>query len=335
MIYRFAYPFVLSACAVTVSALSAEAATVPAGDFVDSRTRTATAIYDVSAPDGTVTTIQEDSDLSDTTGAVSAEVRTSIGDLGSTRGRGSPGTAKADMNLAGFSGVFIDGIVNSSTFGSPRLYAEVTETITGRVPSVGLVNVNYSFELSDMFVEIWDDSPGGVGGAGFNAIFGRVWYDILLNDATTYSMSATVGGGRELIAIETTSSIFSVDPDVVNTDVTVIPDGTGPGDVPRGVRFGDIIESDLFVGSFLGADLSSSGDFELQVKMGAELLLPGFELDVGGRVNIGDPNTLAFSFDDLTLDIPDDGLAPIPLPAAGWMLIAGLAALFGIRRRTT
>lgn len=335
MIYRFAYPFFLSACAATVSAISAEAVTVPGAGFVESSTRTATASYEKIAPDGTAVTILQDTDTFDATGAVAAEIRTSVGDLGSTNDRAAPGRAKSDINIAGFSGVFIDGIVNSSSFGSTRLYAEVSETITGSVPSVGNVEVTYSFELIDMFVEIWDDSTDGVGSSGFDQIFGRVWYEILLNDVTTYRMAATASGGRLLPDIGTTSTIFSVDPDVANTDITVIPDGTGPGDVPRTVRFGEIVERDLVVGSLFGSDAAPAGEFELKINMGAELLLPDFELDVGGRVAIGDPNTFAFGFDNLNFEIPDDTdvPAPIPLPAASWMLIAGLAALFGIRRR--
>ena len=95
---------------------------------------------------------------------------------------------------------------------------------------------------------------------------------------------------------------------------------------------GDVFEFDIFY----GGSMTEAGALAALGEVGAELYSLGQpERDIDG-LGLDGANTFIFGFagvgGDIIIPDPTPDVPPIPVPAAGWMMLAGLSAL-GLRRR--
>ena len=320
----------LSLAALLASSLSAEAAISNEVDLTLSRTRDVASAYSNSFVS------LEDSEAGGSGSFLSARVVTPVGDISDVVDLGSGGVAHSVIGGAGtsISNIFLSGQLNSSLVVGNTLRGEVIETITGVIPAArGDLDVNFSFALSRMFLEIWDRSSDGVGGSLFDQVFGQFSYEVALNGERAYRLLFTAGGGRELASLANpVISIFSRDPDAASTLGFIVDDGTGPGDIPRTITFDDLVERNMYLGTVAGTGVGDAETFDVTVSMTAKLLLPPV-LDAGGRLNMGDPNALTGSFGAISLETVSGAPLPVPSPATVWLILCGLAALLASRRR--
>ena len=313
------------------AAASAPAATIPEIAFIESRTRVTSAAY--SKSDGgqqTRVNYDQDPNAGDPPGTpadlLSASVRTSVLNMRDVGPAGSMGAVATGTAFGPVTNVFVSGQVNDSIFGSGghSLIASVEETIIGNVPAArGDLEVAYSFTLSDMFFEIWDNSFPGRG----NAVLGQIRYWIELDGEYAYQMTATAGG-RRLNSLISFTEVLANDPDAQSTISVTKDDGTAIGDVVRRVSFADLTETNLVLGTVDGIGPGDQKTFEVRILLEAEALFPAFEIDVGARLNAGDPNLLSGAFGTFSLET-----TVIPVPAAVWLFSCGVIGMIGFARR--
>jgi hypothetical protein len=343
MTTRSITPFAITLLGSIVWFAPTQATTLNEVDLALSRTRHVDAAY-LQHPVGepAATRVQEDSESGTAGDYLSARVDTPLFQLSNVgSASGAPGVAQSVIGVTGISNIFLSGQLNDSTTdGSHILRGEAVEIITGVIPAArGNLEVNFSFDLQRMFVEIWDDSVNGVGDVGFDAVFGVLTYKVELNGDSAYLLDVSTIGGRELPSLPNPIiTINARDPEAQDTLGFVVDDGTASGDIPRRYSFDNLSEIDLYLGTVAGVGIGDFETFEVKVSMVAQLLLPGFELGAGGRVNIGDPNGLSGAFGTLSLQTVADPPEPpteTALPGVLWLLLGGVTGLLIVTQRDT
>lgn len=124
-------------------------------------------------------------------------------------------------------------------------------------------------------------------------------------ETETFDFLTFTGDGSGLATYDITANLAFVTPDVSAT-------GSGTSGVA------------LFYGSIAGGTLSWDSGVPAQVGFG-DGGLATINFEGGTGIFLGDTATTAAS---VKLDV-----APIPLPAAGWMLLAGLGGIAAMKRR--
>ncbi|MEW9920309.1 VPLPA-CTERM sorting domain-containing protein [Marimonas sp. MJW-29] len=134
---------------------------------------------------------------------------------------------------------------------------------------------------------------------------------------------------------------FNLLPPFTYSDLTIANIGpvTGSAGNTSNIQGGNIGQT-FNVGVAIGTTGEGSGDvyaaFDFDVlgsASGVDLTIAAFFNQTfaarGGSIGLGEDSAKQFG----TAGSGGDGQTPIPLPAAGWMLISGLAGLFALRRR--
>lgn len=248
-----------------------------------------------------------------------------------------PGYSRALIYGAGISNLLVNAQLNDST-GNKRhtLRAVVSETISGANPAQSPQRLAFSFELKDMFVELWDNYGAADEANPFNgdseAIGAQISYEIHRDGASVYRAVVDVWGSRDgTLHFDSVSKSLSgrdTSGDALPSMLSTYLDGTsigGPGEAPRGRTFGDLSIADLDLGL-----VPSLETFDVRATMSATVLLPAFALGAGARVGIGDPNDLSGSSIGRLRLLPT---VPVPEPAAWMTLALGLLALGAWRPR--
>ena len=231
-----------------------------------------------------------------------------------------PGYASVAFGPSGLSNAHVSAITTGSNFDAAVLESTITQSAELLIPSAPGTDyaVYYSFELFDMFVEVWDQYNNSA------LIHGTIEYRVLLDGIFKYVLVGNVFGYRD-------STYLQVNCVTCTEDYT--SEVTGPGDVPRRIDFAPISHlystgTDLFLGT-VAPDIGS-GTFSVETRMTARLVIPTFTLDAGGRVNISDPASLALRAGE-TVRL-EQLSAVIPLPGSFLLLLLGLGLQAVLRR---
>lgn len=250
--------------------------------------------------------------------SISARVETRLDQMQDPWAPATPGFASAAIGPGGLSDIILSGITTGSNFGSLFLTATVEDTASVLIPTlVTDYTVYFSFDLFNMAVEFWDSAGLGDDDEPIRASFG---YSVYLDGIQVFDLGVRLEGTRDgaEIGIGCTLGLCP----------GIVPEATGPGDVPRIQNFLPFSRTDLRLGT-VNADTAGE-TFEIRTVMSASLLVPEFTLSSGGRVSISDPNSLALQAEGLVRLEP---VARVPLPGAGPVLAGALGLLAVARRR--
>lgn len=235
----------------------------------------------------------------------------------------APGYASVAFGPSGLSNAHVSAITTGSNFQAAVLESSITQSAEMLIPSSPGTDyaVYYSFELFNMFVEVWDQYNNGSGSA---LIHGTIEYDVLLDGIFKYTLAGSVLGYRDSTYLQVNCVTCTED---------YLSELTGPGDVPRRIDFAPISHlystgTDLLLGT-VAPDIGND-TFTVETRMSARLVIPTFTLDAGGRVNISDPASLALRAGE-TVRL-EQLSAVIPLPGSFVLLLLGLGLQAALRR---
>jgi len=149
-----------------------------------------------------------------------------------------------------------------------------------------------------------------------DAVSVDLWWD--------FTNDATLGGGTNIAWDPAILSLASV---VFSSNPAFDPFFTRPGDVSPGLING------LATGSFNG--LAGTGPLYIATITFNTLAEGSTVIDLGPNVSPAGPFVSAITFAPQNVDFIDGSVSvsAIPLPAAAWLMIGGLGALLGFRRK--
>jgi hypothetical protein len=253
-----------------------------------------------------------------------------------------PAPLTATLSTSGATGVAVDAQLNDSLGLEPViLRAEVVQTSRNKFIAQA-ENLEFGFIIDDIKLELWDrfgveGSPNPFVEPDAEAIGARVWYEVARDGEVKYRTQATVFGDRTKASglLDFDQRVPGFDRNGESVDnIGLTGQFTSPDSVPRGYRPNDVDVSGAGASGLLDLGPLERGEFfEVVARMGVELRLPGGALGAGGRVALGDPNALGgFGLGVFRAELGQP--APtVPLPAAVWLLLAGLASLLGLRMK--
>ena len=173
----------------------------------------------------------------------------------------------------------------------------------------------------NMSLELWDNSTD----SGTADLQISIHYSVSLNDNPVFGTAAWLEGDREDMILDGGGWGHRVDfrgrpilpvVDAARTETT------SAGDVPRIIEFDDMSVRFLDLGYAPGGE-----EYVVSTVMEARLRLPEFELDIGGRANIGDPNDLS------EVGLGRITLIPVPEPSTVRLGLASALILCACLRR--
>lgn len=220
-----------------------------------------------------------------------------------------------DANISG--GAFIAGgqaplqLIGSGTY-------EIEETNTSGASQ----DYAFDFLLSGLAFNLNGDFGGADAGPNpfggiVDAVGARFSYDVLLDGTSIFSASAEMFGGSDVYQTA----------NVVNATVNNVGFDEVFGGGGSGARFEvDDIFDTLDLGSIADGDT-----FNVTATYRVEMLANGFENAVGA--NFVDPATISLGVISATTTTTQPPMSAVPLPAAGWMLLAGVGGIAAMKRR--
>jgi len=232
--------------------------------------------------------------------------------------------ASAFQDVDGSSSV--SAVVNEPFAGGRVATAAIAELVLEDTNSTGeLQGYEFSFSLFDLAVQV-QENYGSSFFSNYNnpfedldsdAVGNAIFYDVFVNDVEVFSASiALYGGIDDGFTIENDGFSFT------QSDILDPFDGTVAG---SRLDIADVTET-LFLGNFADGE-----SVQVTTTLGALSLATNFEGEQAAGGFFGDPSGLSSSGGTLVQVAPQ--VAAVPLPAAGWMLIAGVGGLVAAGRR--
>lgn len=220
----------------------------------------------------------------------------------------------------------IDAAVTTSFPEAPqRLRAVVTETYTATNFTGTPQRAEFSLTIDDIAFAFHDRLDIAAAGpdpflGSSQAIGMRVWNELRLDGVRIGSWEAQVWGDARDLAwrADDLGAILGVL--AVDRYAREFPEGDPA--VPRVIH--GYVPSLISVPLGIVPELSS---MTIASEIGAELLLPPGLIDAGGRLTIGDPSRPGGGARFEAYSAGGGPTAPVPLPATGWLIAAGIGAL--------
>lgn len=237
------------------------------------------------------------------------------------------GPASATQNVDGSSTV---SAAASTPFAGGREVVIATAELAQEAQNNTGATVGYSFSFSlfDLALQAqetygyspYTDYSNPFENASSDAAANKISYDILLNGTSIYTASAELFGGIDAGWTVANVENFTF----TEEDIT---DGTDV--IGKRVVLDDVMET-LFLGNYEDGE-----GLQLTTILRAESQATNFEGEQFAGAFFGDPSGLAGN--GLVTQVAPQNVNPnpsaVPLPAAGWMLLAGFGGLAAMKRR--